>query len=131
MYCLTIMYAQSASLRRVSYSWYTIIMQGQVQFYIQVVDRDSDDPNDHVDDIYADISMSPSASFSPVISYSGVHDNGRIELSFRVQCEASFFGENCTTFCQPTNDSTGCYTCGPNGKRIMLFNCDQSFNGME
>ena len=95
-------------------------MQGQVQFYIEVIDLDDLDRNDHVDDIYVDISAAPNAMFSQVMSYNGDHGNGRIELSFRVQCEASFFGENCTIFCQPTDDSTGHYTCGPNGERICL-----------
>lgn len=81
---------------------YKIIIQGQVQFYIEIVDEDTDgSPNDHVDDIYVDISLSPSATFSKVMSYNGDHGNGRIELSFRVQCEEPFFGQNCTTFHQP------------------------------
>ena len=95
-------------------------MQGRAQFYIEVVDLDVANPDDHVDDIYVDISLTPSTTFSPVMSFNGDHGNGRIELSFRVQCEASFFGPNCTTFCQPTDDSTGRYTCGPNGEFICL-----------
>ena len=67
------------------------------------------------------------------MSYNGDHGNGRIELSFRVQCEESFHGQNCTTFCQPTDNSTGHYTCGPNGERICLqeysgLYCDQPAN---
>ena len=102
-----------------------------MQLYIEVVDKDTDSNlSDHIDDIYVGISLSPSASFSQVKSYNGDHGNGRIELNFRVQCEASFFKQNCTTFCQPTNDSTGHYTYGPNGERICFqgysgFNCDQ------
>ena len=100
--------------------FFFFFVQGQAQLYIEVVDNDDPDSDDHVDDIYVDISLSPSASFSQVMSYNGNHGNGRIELSFRVQCEASFFGQNCTTFCQPTDDSTGHYTCGPNGEIVCL-----------
>ena len=60
------------------------------------------------------------------MSYNGDHGNSRIQLSFRVQCEESFFGQNCTTFCQPTDDSTGHYTCGSNGERICL----QGYSGL-
>ena len=109
-----------------AYNFIVMFVQGQVQFYIEVVDNDDTDPDDHVDDIYVDISLSPSASFSQVMSYNGDHGNGRIELSFRVRCEESFYGQNCTTFCQPTDDSSGHYTCGPNGERI----CFQGYSGL-
>ena len=94
-------------------------MQGRAQFYIQVTDDDSNE-NDHVDDIYVDISRTPSAFFSSEMSYNGDHGNGRITLSFRVQCNTFFFLDNCTRFCRPTDDSTGHFTCGSNGELLCL-----------
>ena len=76
-----------------------------MQVYIEIVDEDTDgSPNDHVDDIYVDISLSPSPTFSKVMSYNGDHENDRIELSFRVQCEELFFGQNCTTLVFSSTD---------------------------
>ena len=94
-------------------------VQGQVQLYIRVIDSD-DNADDHVDDIYVDISLTPSSSFTSTSRYNGDHGNGVIHLSFRVRCAASFFLDDCSHFCQPTNDSSGHYTCGVNGELICL-----------
>ena len=94
-------------------------MQGEVQLYIRVIDSDYN-AGDHVDDIYAEISLTPSSSFTSTRRYSGDHGNGVIHLSFRVQCTASFFLDDCSRFCQPRDDSSGHYTCGVNGQLSCL-----------
>ena len=94
-------------------------VQGTVTLFIEVEDND---PffDDHVDDVYATITQSPSSSFSSRQTYTGVHGNSRIELSFRIQCTANFYGSNCATHCVPKDDSGGHYGCGSNGERICL-----------
>ena len=76
--------------------------------------------DDHVDDVYVTITRNPSSSFSSRQTYTGVHGNSRIELSFRVQCTANFYGSNCATHCVPRDNSQGHYSCGSNGERICL-----------
>ena len=55
--------------------------------------------DDHVDDIYTDISRDPSTEFSSVMPYTGSHGNSMIELSFRVQCAGGHGGRNCDQIC--------------------------------
>ena len=95
-------------------------IQGTVRLFIEVEDYDSFNADDHVDDVYVTITQSPSSSFSSRLAYTGVHGNSRIELSFRVQCTANFYGSNCATHCVPRDDSQGHYSCGSNGERICL-----------
>ncbi len=76
--------------------------------------------DDHVDDVYVTITRTPSSSFSSRTAYNGIHGNSRIELSFRVQCAANFYGSDCATRCVPRDDSGGHYSCGSNGERICL-----------
>ena len=59
--------------------------QGGFQLYISVVDEDVD-IDDHVDDIFVDITLSPSTSFTPVQTFTGIYNNSMVELSFRVTC---------------------------------------------
>ena len=76
--------------------------------------------DDHIDDVYVTITLTPSSSFTSRQTYTGIHGNSRIELSFRVQCAANFYGSNCATRCVARDDSGGHYTCGSNGQRICL-----------
>ena len=91
-----------------------------MRLFIEVEDYDSFNSDDHVDDVYVTITRTPSSSFSSRRAYTGVHGNSRIELSFRVQCAANFYGSNCATRCVPRDDSGGHYRCGSNGERICL-----------
>jgi hypothetical protein len=93
--------------------------QGGFQFYIRVSDEDVAF-DDHVDDVYADVSLSPSSSFTSVRTFTGDHGNSRIALSFRVRCSANYYGSNCATYCVRTDNSRGHYTCGSNGQQICL-----------
>ena len=90
-----------------------------MSLFIEVEDSDTL-YDDHVDDVYVTITRTPSSSFSSRRAYTGVHRNSRIELSFRVQCTANFYGSNCATRCVPRDDSGGHYRCGSNGERICL-----------
>ena len=88
--------------------------------FIEVEDYDSFNSDDHVDDVYATISLSPSSSFTARQAYNGIRGNSRIELSFKVQCKRNFHGSNCATYCVPRDDNGGHYSCGVNGQRICL-----------
>ena len=94
-------------------------VQGTVRLFIEVEDADVFF-DDHVDDVYVTITRNPNSSFSSRQAYTGVHGNSRIELSFRVQCTANFYGSNCATHCVARDDSGGHYRCGSNGERICL-----------
>ena len=89
-----------------------------MRLYIRVEDYDSLNSDDHVDDVYVDISASPSSGFSSRRAYSGVRGNSVIEMNFRVQCISNYYGSDCATFCQGRDDNLGHYTCGSNGQRI-------------
>ena len=91
-----------------------------MQLYIEVRDYDSFNSNDHVDDIYANISLTPNSSFTLITTYNGVYGNSKIELSYRLQCGSNFYGNSCTTFCMARDDSEGHYSCGPDGEKICL-----------
>ena len=88
--------------------------------YIRVVDVDSANADDHVDDIYVDVSLSVSSSFTTETDFYGDHGNSRIRLSFRVRCGTNYYGSDCATYCVNTDDSTGHYTCSSSGTKICL-----------
>ena len=75
------------------------------------------DARGYVDDLYIELSLGVSDSFTPVFWYNGDHGS-RIRLSFRVQCNANFYGSNCATECVPTDGSSGHYTCADDGEKI-------------
>ena len=103
------------------------MVQGSFQLYVRVVDEDSGNSDDHVDDIYIDISLSVSSSFTTQTDFYGDHGNSRIRLAFRVRCNANYYGSDCATYCVNTDDSTGHYTCGPDGTK----NCLSGWTGTE
>ena len=84
--------------------------------------NDVDDINsdDHVDDIYVDVSLSLTSSFTTANNFYGDHGNSRITLKFRVYCNSNYYGSDCATFCVSTDNNSGHYTCGPNGEKNCL-----------
>ena len=81
--------------------------------------------DDHVDDVYADVTLSPSSSFTSTRTYTGAHNNARISFSFRVRCNANYYGSDCATYCVNTDNSNGHYTCGSSGQKICLAGWSQ------
>ena len=92
------------------------------QLYIEVFDYDPIfPPDDHVDDVYIVETLSPSSSFTSETWYTGVNGSSEIRLSFRVQCDATFYGSDCATYCVDTDvNGVGHYTCDFNGQKICL-----------
>ena len=78
------------------------------------------DDNDHVDDIYVNISLTPSSSFTSRRAYNGTNGMSVIELSFRLQCKSNFYGSDCATYCVARDDIVGHFACGPDGDKICL-----------
>ena len=76
--------------------------------------------DDHVDDVYIEMSLSPSSAFTSGQNFYGDHGHSRMEFSFRVQCSSNYYGSDCATYCVITNDSSGHYSCGANGEKICL-----------
>ena len=91
-----------------------------MRLFIQVVDYDPFNSDDHIDDVYVTIRRSPSSSFSSRRTYTGRYGISRIELSFRVQCDSNYYGSDCATYCIATDNSNGHYTCGANGDKVCL-----------
>lgn len=69
--------------------------QGEFLLYVHVYDDDTTDP-DAVDDIFIEMSLATSSSFTAPQVFVGNFNNARLELSFRVQCSPGFAGEDCT-----------------------------------
>ena len=62
---------------------------------MRVVDNDDDlNPDDIVDHIYFEMSLSP-RSPAVTVTQTGIFGNGRLEARFSVQCSPNFLGENC------------------------------------
>ena len=97
---------------------YIQTMQDTVRLFIQVEDYDPLDDNDHVDDIYVTITLTPNSSFTG--PYDGINGNSMIVLSFGLQCTSNFYGSDCATYCVPRDNSEGHYSCGSDGERICL-----------
>ena len=95
-------------------------LQGSVQFFVEVHDNDGLTSDDLVDQVYVDISLSPSDSFTSYQYYAGIHGNSRIELRFRVRCEANYYGTDCAHYCVLTDDHSGHYSCDSNGYKVCL-----------
>ena len=63
---------------------------------VDVLDDDGAGVPDPVDFIVIDMTLEPSSAFTARETYVGLHDNGRIDLSFRVQYLSGFEGRDCT-----------------------------------
>ena len=99
---------------------YSFLKQGAVQLYVEVYDID-DGADDHVDDVYVEINLDPNTQFTTATNFYGNNGNSRISLSFRVTCTANYYGTDCATYCVPTDDASGHYTCDQgSGARICL-----------
>ena len=48
-----------------------------------------------------------------------------IQFSYRVLCQADYYGKLCSTKCTPRNDNIGHYECGQDGKPI----CHEGYSG--
>ena len=96
------------------------LLQGSVQFFVEVHDNDGLSADDLVDQIYVDISLSPSDPFTSYQYYTGIHGYSRIELRFRVRCEAHYYGTDCAHYCVRTDDHSGHYSCDSNGYKVCL-----------
>ena len=77
----------------VSHLTLNIILYGGFLLYVFATDVDElVNPNDPVDDIFIERQLAVSPSFTSPTTYTGVHNNARLELRFRVQCDAGFRG---------------------------------------
>lgn len=98
---------------------YTIPPQGRFQLYVQVWDEDGR-YDDKVNDIYIQNYLTVSSSWTRQYTFYGNSNRYTvwIRMSFRVRCNSNYYGSNCATYCVPTDNSNGHYTCGSNGQKI-------------
>lgn len=59
--------------------------------------------NTHVNDFFISMLLPLRSSFTPSQSIPGDFNDGSIELSFRVQCDPGFIGDNCTSMLAESN----------------------------
>ncbi|XP_042194073.1 delta-like protein 1 [Callorhinchus milii] len=51
----------------------------------------------------------------------------RITFSYRVVCDAHYYGEGCSVYCRPRNDTFGHYWCGRDGQRVCETGWSQEY----
>ena len=102
-----------------------LFVQGSIQLAIKVTDSDSH-ADDELELFLVDINIPVGTDFSLVPeTHFGLfrNDEHTIELNFKLNCVANFFGPNCITFCMERDDDQGHYTCGSDGS----FVCRQGY----
>ena len=67
-----------------------------------------------------DIFLSPSTGFTNQMTFAGDYGIASVTLSFQVECDTDFYGSNCATFCQDTDDESGHYSCNGDGSKMCL-----------
>lgn len=90
-------------------------------FYVRVHDLDRYSADDLIDIISVPISNLMPGRSTGKKKITGEYGNGRITLSFQLECWDHFYGRNCDVYCRPTNDSRGHFTCGLNGEIVCLM----------
>lgn len=100
-------------------------LQGRVQLFVRVWDVDTINNNDHVDDVYITIAISPNSQFTSLTNFYGIYGNSRLRLSFRVQCNSNYYGSDCATYCVPTDNVNGHYSCNAQGGKV----CNTGWSG--
>ena len=93
--------------------------QGMFQLFVNVIDIDTPIRSDLIANIFIDLILVPSATFTSTQDY-GTGSGGSIRLQFKVECDDNLYGHDCGTFCVDSDDSSGHFTCGSNGERICL-----------
>lgn len=88
-----------------------------MQFFVRVTS------DDHVVDyLYTDISLSPGENITNSTLH-GIYfgENVTFLVSFNLTCTFNYYGEQCSTYCKPANDSkNGHYTCDSEGNQICF-----------
>ena len=86
---------------------------------VEVVD--ADDPSrstndDYIDTILIDLTrLTPSTTFTPVTQHTGIVGHSTVAMMFRLSCASNHYGPSCSVFCEAHNDTTGHYSCDPEG----------------
>lgn len=47
-------------------------------------------------------------------------EQSELRYSYHVMCDEFYYGESCSDYCRPRNDTFGHYTCDSTGQRICL-----------
>ena len=73
-----------------------LCLQGGFLLYVHITDVDLA-INDPVENIFVNMLLPTSPSFSAPVRYTGSNGNALLEMSFRVQCSPGFTGADCAS----------------------------------
>ena len=84
---------------------------------VRIEDEDID-PDDLVDVVQFNLNPSPGSGWTSYTNVNGHYGRAQIDARFRVYCNTNYYGSNCATYCAPTDNSQGHYTCASNGNKV-------------
>ena len=91
------------------------IKQGRIQFFIEAVETGL--PN-IIDSLLVDLDdLQLGADFTEERTYSGYHNISHMTMSFRVECDTGFCGDDCTV---TTTNNPRIQSCQPNGDIVCI-----------
>ncbi len=72
-----------------------------------------------IDNFSIPLELKPVNYFSSPIDINGTFDIGSFTIAYRIQCDANYYGPDCSVLCRAHNSkSAGHYTCDINGGKI-------------
>ncbi|XP_078419050.1 delta-like protein 4 [Cetorhinus maximus] len=54
-------------------------------------------------------------------------DHTQLHYSYRVVCSHHYYGDGCSDYCRPRNDTFGHYTCGQEGQRLCMVGWENEY----
>ena len=71
--------------------------------------------DDLMDRVAFNIFHSSNGKWTGELAKEGIYGNVVLTARFKVNCNANYYGSDCTTYCVATDNSNGHYTCDANG----------------
>ena len=93
-------------------------MQTNFQFQVRVDDDDHPASDDLIDRVFiVGTNVAPSENYTSRRTYAGIYNNVQMDMSYRVLCNANYYGPTCTMYCVGRDDDYGHYECNSDGER--------------
>ena len=89
------------------------------QLYLEVIDDDDLLGSELIEEVKMQVPGTKGAVTSQTLT--GTSGTVSLVLSYSLTCTQNYYGSNCSTYCVPSDNSMGHYTCDPSNGNKLCF----------